>query len=145
MVKIERTSSLEGDESSPKLISSEADMATYVEVPSIPAGHYRLEVGVQKALFLPTKQYPTCLAFDLVVEYVVRPQSVHDNMYDILAVWPLTLEHLQPTDRKVIEVDFAQRVVLDDIVNGLADGFYVCQLYNNEDSHKTIHPHAVHN
>jgi hypothetical protein len=27
----------------------------------------------------------------------------------------------------------------------LADRFYVCQLYNNEDSHKTIHPHAVHN
>lgn len=66
-------------------------------------------------------------------------------MYDILAVWPLTMEHLQPTDKKVIEVDFAQRVVLDDIVNGLADRFYVCQLYNTEDSHKTIHPHSVRN
>ena len=147
VVKLERTSSLEGDETSPKTISSQADMASYVEVPQIPAGHYRLEIGIQKALFLPTKEYPTCLSFDLVVEYVVRPQGgQHDkSMYDILAIWPLTMEHLQPTDKKVIEVDFAQRIVLDDLVDGLADRFYVCQLYNTEDEHKTIHPHSVHN
>lgn len=46
VVKLERTSSLEGDETSPKMISSEDDMASYLEVPSIAAGHYRLEIGV---------------------------------------------------------------------------------------------------
>jgi hypothetical protein len=66
------TSSLEGDKESGTPLSTASDMATYVEVPWLDSGRYRLEIILRRALFLPTIHYPTCLAFGLVVEYVAR-------------------------------------------------------------------------
>jgi hypothetical protein len=39
---------------------------------------------------------------------------------------------IRPSDEKVIEVDFDKPVVLDDLVSGLADRFYICSLYDKE-------------
>jgi len=72
LTQIDRTSSLEGDRESGSPLSDAADMATYLEVPWLDAGRYRLEIVIRRSLFLPTKQYPTCLSFGLVVEYVAR-------------------------------------------------------------------------
>jgi hypothetical protein len=119
-------------------------MASYIEVPWLDAGRYRLEIVIRRSLFLPTKQYPTCLAFGLVVEYVSRDRSRTDaGMYEILAVYPLTLAHLDPAAERVIEVMFDRNVVLDDLVDGLPSRFYVCQLVNTGDSKDRIHPHSV--
>jgi len=41
-------------------------------------------------------------------------------------------------------VIFDNRVILDDLVDGLAERFYVCSMINEKDVHNTIHPHAVH-
>ena len=70
VIKLERTSSLEAH--AVYGLSSDNDMATYIEVPSIDAGSYTLEIVMRRALFLTTKQYPTCLSFTLVAEYVQR-------------------------------------------------------------------------
>lgn len=65
-----------------------------------------------------------------VVEYVVRQHGGHDDgMYEVLAVRPLYLDAIKASEEKVIEVDFDRPVVLDDLVGGLADRFYVCSLY----------------
>jgi hypothetical protein len=64
-------------------------MASYVEIPWIQAGRYRLEIVLRRSLFLPTKMYPTCLAFNLMVEYVARQGKANDNQYEVLAVYPL--------------------------------------------------------
>ena len=145
VIQLERTSSLEGEGPAPRALSTAHDMATFAEVPELDAGQYRLEIALQRSLFLPTHQYPTCLSFDLVVEYVVRShgRSAGDGMYEVLSVRPLTLEQLQATDEKVIEVDFDKEIVLDDMVHGLADRYYVCQLVNKGDSANIIHPHSV--
>jgi len=42
----------------------------------------------------------------------------------------------------VIEVDFDRPVVLDDLVGGLADRFYVCSLYAKDDG-SVIHPRTA--
>jgi len=99
---------------------------------------------LRRSLFLPTKQYATCLAFGLVVEYVAREQGRADaGMYEVLAVYPLTLSHLDASDERVIEVVFDREVVLDDLVDGLPSRFYVCQLVNTADPKDRIHPRSV--
>mmetsp|Transcript_21053 Transcript_21053/g.32599 ORF Transcript_21053/g.32599 Transcript_21053/m.32599 type:complete len:90 (+) Transcript_21053:2329-2598(+) len=74
-VELEKTSSLDGIDHAPTAITRSNDMATYIEAASLEAGNYRLEISVARAYFLPTEQYPTCLGFDLVVEYVARSQQ----------------------------------------------------------------------
>jgi len=95
VIQLERTSSLEGEGRKTDGEVNAADMASYIEVPTLAQGSYRLEIAVQKALFLPTREYPTCLTFDLVVEYVARPKlgSAEKSKYpyEILSVWPLAL------------------------------------------------------
>jgi hypothetical protein len=82
----------------------------------------------------------------MVIEYVVRQNKgpVENRMgkYEILSVRPLTLEGIRPSDEKVIEVDFDRSVVLDDLVNGYADRFYVCALYDKQGG-SVIHPNSV--
>jgi len=130
VVELELTSSLEGEGDSAPSLTTENDMASYIEVPALDAGRYVLEIALQRSLFLPTKQHQTCLSFDLVVEYVVRQHGGHDDgMYEVLAVRPLYLDAIKASEEKVIEVDFDRPVVLDDLVGGLADRFYVCSLY----------------
>ena len=103
-------------------------MATFVEVANLNSGNYYIEIALQRSLFLPTKNFRTCLNFDLVVEYVSRSKNAkdRDGMYEVLSVFPLTLEELQTDHEKVIEVEFDKAIVLDDMVNGLADMFYTC-------------------
>lgn len=144
LTHVERTSSLEGDRESGTPLSAASDMASYVEAPWLDAGRYRLEVVLRRSLFLPTKQYPTCLAFGLVVEYVARAQGgADDGMYEILAVYPLALSHLDASEERVIEVLFDREVVLDDLVDGLPERLYVCTLVNTADSKDRIHPRSV--
>ena len=143
LVQLEKTSSLEGDEAGTP-VSTAKDMATFVEVAALDAGRYYIEIALQRSLFLPTKQYKTCLAFDLVVEYVARSHNQADKgMYEVLSVRPLTLEQLTPDHEKVIEVHFDKDIVLDDMVHGLADRFYICSLVNKDDSVNVIHPKSV--
>jgi hypothetical protein len=120
-------------------------MATYVEIPALAAGNYELEIALQKSLFLPTKVFPTCLGFNLVLEYIVRDKNhaTDDGMYEVLSVRPLAIEQLLPSDETVIEVNFDKDVILDDLVNGLADRYYVCSLVNKHDSNNVIHPKSV--
>ena len=42
---------------------------------------------------------------------------------------PLYLDVIKLSGEKEIKVDFDRPVVLDDLVGGLADRFYVCSLY----------------
>ena len=121
-------------------------MATFVEVADLNSGNYYIEIALQRSLFLPTKNYKTCLNFDLVVEYISRSKNAKDGegMYEVLSVFPLSLDDLQTDHEKVIEVEFDKNIVLDDMVNGLADRFYVCSLVNKDVSDNIIHPHAVH-
>lgn len=119
-------------------------MATFVEVASLPAGNYLIEIALKRSLFLPTKNYKTCLNFDLVVEYISRSHSAQDDgKYEVLSVRPLFLDDLTTDHQKVIEVDFDKKVVLDDMVHGLADRFYICSLVNMDDSSNVIHAHDV--
>lgn len=142
--QVERTASLEGDRESGTPLSAASDMASYVEVPWLEAGRYRLEIVIRKSLFLPTKQYPTCLAFGLVVEYVTRVQGrADDGMYEVLAVYPLQLSRLGVAEERVIEVMFDREIVLDDLVDGLAQRFYLCTLVNTADPQDRIHPRSV--
>jgi len=144
IIQSERTASLEGDRESGTPLSAASDMASFVEVPKLDAGRYRLEIVIRRSMFLPTKQYPTCLAFGLVVEYVARDRSIADTaMYEILAVFPMTLNRLDPSEERVIEVSFDRHIVLDDLVDGFASRFYVCQLVNTRDPKDRIHPHSV--
>ena len=139
-VELELTSSLEGERDSTPTLSTENDMASYIEVPALDAGRYVLEIAIQKSLFLPTKRHPTCLSFDLVVEYVARRHEGQDGgFYEVLSVRPLALEAIKASEEKVIEVDFDRPVVLDDLVGGLADRLYVCSLYAKDDG-SVIHP-----
>jgi len=71
-VSLHRTSQLEGEKHTSKVIGLQNDMATFIEEPRIEAGMYTLEVAIPRAAFLPTKAHSTCLNFDLVVEYVSR-------------------------------------------------------------------------
>jgi hypothetical protein len=79
------------------------------------------------------------------MEYIVRDKhhSADDGMYEVLSVRPLAIEQLLPSDETVIEVNFDSDVVLDDLVNGLADRYYVCSLVNKLDSTNIIHPKSV--
>ena len=72
IVASDKNSPLDGDNASGTDISAEPDMATYVEVPALDAGRYRLDVILRRSLFMPTKKYPTCIKFDMIAEYVVR-------------------------------------------------------------------------
>lgn len=72
VVSKQRTSSLEGEKHSSKVISLKNDMVTFIEEPRIQSGMYTLEIMIPKAAFLPSKEHNTCLNFDLVVEYVSR-------------------------------------------------------------------------
>jgi len=119
-------------------------MASYVEIQWLDAGRYRLEIVLRRSLFLPTKQYPTCLAFRLVVEYVARTRGRTDAaLYEVLSVYPLALSHLSAEAEKVIDVHFDREVVLDDLVNGLAERLYVCTLVNTQDPKDKIHPRSA--
>jgi hypothetical protein len=122
IVELERTSSLQGTRPSKH---ERNDMATYIEIPEIDAGNYELELLIQRSMFLPTNVFPTCLEFTFVIEYIVRDKHHHDEdgMYEVLAVRPLNIEQLLPSDETVIEVNFDKEVVLDDLVNGLADRY----------------------
>jgi hypothetical protein len=67
------------------------------------------------------------VAFGLVVEYVSRSSHKSDaGLYEILSVYPLALKHLEPKTEKVIDVHFDRTVVLDDLVDGLPERFYIC-------------------
>ena len=72
VVAVQRTSSLEGDRHSSNILSMKSDMASFIEEPRIEQGVYTMEIAIPKAVFLPTKEHPSCLTFDLVVEYVSR-------------------------------------------------------------------------
>jgi len=118
-------------------------MATFIEEPRIDAGMYTLEIIVPRAAFLPTKEYSTCLNFDLVVEYVSRTHgqnAAHDGLYEILAIRPLSNKKLWKTDDKVIDIDFDREYELDDLVSSLSDRRYVCSLVNTHDASNVIHP-----
>ena len=142
IVQLERTSSLQGARPASH---EHNDMATYIEIPALEAGNYELEIALQKSLFLPTKVFPTCLGFTFVLEYIVRDKHhpADDGMYEVLSVRPLAIEQLLPSDETVIEVNFDKEVILDDLVNGLADRYYICSLVNKHDSHEIIHPRSM--
>ena len=73
VIKLERLSSLESDgEDTNNPLSETHDTSSYIEIPSLDAGQYRLEIALRRSLFLPTKKYQTCLDFDLVLEYIAR-------------------------------------------------------------------------
>lgn len=139
----ERSSSLEGDKGASGALATVDDMATYLEVPWLDAGRYRLEIILRRSLFLPTKKFPTCLAFGLVVEYVVRSQSSDKSMYEVLSVVPFHQNAIDPKSEYVIDVHFDRRVVLDDLVQSRAERLYICQLYNTALAADKIHPQSV--
>lgn len=147
IVSLERISSLEGESTtSAGAVSTAHDTTTFIEIPALEAGQYRLEILVRRSLFLPSKKYTTCLGFDLVVEYVARTHKGASNkgmLYEILAIRPLRMEQLEVDTARVIEVDFDRELILDDLVNGPADRFYVCMLINDKDPKDTIHPTSV--
>jgi len=142
-VALHRTSSLEGERHSSQVISDANDVATFIEEPRIDAGMYTLEIAIPRGAFLPTKEHATCLAFDLVVEYVSRTygqNAEHDGMYEVLAVRPLSDRKLWKADAKVIDLDFDREFELDDLVGSLADRRYICALVNTADASNIIHP-----
>ena len=142
IIQLERSAGLEGD--NPRGVSHVYDKTTFVEVPSIDKGEYTLEVVLPRALFLASAHEPTCIGFDLAVEYVTRSHAPQDaDKYEILSVRPLELNQISPNEDTIIELDFDKDVVLDDLVHGLADRFYVCQLVYNGDSSNKIHPKTV--
>jgi hypothetical protein len=86
MIAVERTSALEGNERVSPFVSRVKDMTSYLEIPKIEAGRYKLIIEVPRAYFLPTKKFQTCLNFDLVIEYIIRDEKAESNpgIYDIL-------------------------------------------------------------
>jgi hypothetical protein len=145
LTQTDSTSSLEGDKESGTPLSDASDMATYVEVPWLDSGRYRLEIVLRRSLFLPTAHYPTCLAFGLVVEYVTRSAlgTPDPRQYEVLSVYPLSLKNLDPDSEKVIDVHFDREIVLDDLVDGPSERLYVCTLVNTQDEKDRIHPRTV--
>ena len=72
IVAIDELGSLQDIQSESAVFSQEKDFISYIEVAELEAGMYELEILVLKALFIPTKNYQTCLTFDFVLEYVSR-------------------------------------------------------------------------
>lgn len=104
---------------------------------------YTLEIAIPRGAFLPTKEHPTCLGFDLVIEYVSRAygqNAEHDGMYEVLAVRPLSDRKLWKADSKIIDIDFDREFELDDLVGSLADRRYICALVNTAEPSNIIHP-----
>jgi hypothetical protein len=58
VVQLERLSSLEaaGDGHS-QVLSQVHDTTSFIEVPALDAGQYRLEIAMRRSLFLPTKKW----------------------------------------------------------------------------------------
>jgi hypothetical protein len=101
-------------------------MASYLEVPWLDAGRYRLEITIRRSLFLPTKRFPTCLAFGLVLEYVTRASGADKSMYEVLSVVPLRHAAIHPKAQYVIDVHFDRKIALDDLVESLPERYYIC-------------------
>lgn len=47
-------------------------MVSYIQKSYTNRGHYTLEILIPRGLFLSASDYETCLAFDLVIEYIKK-------------------------------------------------------------------------
>ena len=45
-------------------------MGSYIEEADIDEGHYTLEIIIPRATLLPSKEFATCVNFDLAIEFV---------------------------------------------------------------------------
>jgi hypothetical protein len=147
IVAVEKTASLEGNERLMPFVKRVKDMTSFIEVLDIQAGRYLLEIEIPRAYFLSTSKFPTCLGFDLVVEYIVRDEAKESQagVYDVLSVRPLDYFQLRSNDEKVIEVEFDKPIVMDDLVKSLADRYHICRLEPKEDTKsKTMAMHPNH-
>ena len=61
IIAVEKLASLEEITNDQKDLSMENDFISFIEVPKIDAGTYRLEILVMKGLFLPTQKFNTCI------------------------------------------------------------------------------------
>lgn len=136
-----------------QLSKNRIDMASYIEEDSIDEGTYTLEIEVPRAYFLLTKEFETCLGFDLTIEYVRRKghsvqqaYSQADNAnspFDVVSVRPPELDKLWLNDERTIYVVFDRPVTMDDISTGRASTHQICQLVSENDQSNLLSPHEA--
>ena len=94
--------------------SMDDDMVTFLELPKIAAGEYELQILVMRSLFLPTREFTTCISFALSIEYIVRSISKQQALsttgsgptYEVLSVIPPRLKKLSSDKKGKIDVQF---------------------------------------
>ena len=119
-------------------------MISYIEVASLDSGAYDLEILIPKSAFLPTKEYKTCVSFDLSVEFVSR--SVRDtdtDKYEVIAIMPSKFDNLKTEHPMKIEVKFNREVDLDSLMGTYNGMHHICYLVSKDDNSKVINPHRV--
>lgn len=112
ILAIEDIETLEDIQSGLEDASMDEDMVSFIEMPKIPAGDYELQILVMRSLFLPTKEFPTCISFDLSIEYIVRSISKQQALsvnsgsptYEVLSVYPARLKKLTTQKKGKIDV-----------------------------------------
>lgn len=115
------------------------DMASYIEVDSIDQGRYTLEIAIPTATFLPTKDFESCVSFNLMVEYVKRsaqheitPEERSKMPFEIISVRPPALYNLWLTEERNIMVTFDRPISIDDLSDSLATSHSICQLVSEK-------------
>ena len=124
VIGVDRAASLETKPNDSQTFKPESDAAVYFEEPRIDAGKYQLEILVPSGLFLPSKQYDTCLCFDLIIEYVKRhhrDDDPNDEKYEVLAIIPPTHEKLWTDQVLEVKVMLDRPYRLDDFVYNQTD------------------------
>lgn len=100
-------------------------MTSYIELHSIKKGQYNLEIIIPAGLFFPTKDFQTCLGFDLNIEYFKKSGSsyggYHSDTNDVINVVPPQMLALWKDDERVISVNFDKPFTIDDWAKEVPD------------------------
>ena len=117
-------------------------MLSFLEVASLDAGNYILQLSFPKAHWTFTQKFQTCLSFDFVIEYYKRTVEASD--YEIASVFPPSKKDLRTAD--ILELKMvAKNKMMDygEIVESLDKRFQVCRLYNLKDSKIVLAANSV--
>jgi 16S rRNA G966 N2-methylase RsmD len=127
-------------EDSEHMEKSKPDMASYIEEATIDAGTYTLTVEIPRAYFLPTKEFNTCLGFELNIEYVHRsntgnmnyqqaglPQQITETTpFDVISIRPPYMKHLSMHEQLSIKVAVDRDLTIADIAKDKKASNEVC-------------------
>lgn len=99
---------------------------------------------------MPTKDFESCVTFNLNVEYVRK--NANEEMsaeerarmpLEILSVRPPQLKGLWKNEERIIRVTFDRAVTIDDLADGPAAAHSICQLVSEHNQNNVVSPTKV--